>query len=131
MHPWARRMLLALCFDNSQKSQGAKACIASSLGLPDHTDINRHTVSALDREVAKTKSGTTAISLRSVSRHQRRLTALPSIHKLTHTHPAITDDMGQGAGHAFAYHRQLLAAALKSNMQSGKKEVRDQYFGLS
>lgn len=120
--------MLPAMFDKSQKSQGTKTCIASSLGLPDHTDVNRLNLSALKREVAKTKSGTIAIILTWVSANTKA--DLYPYPQYTHTHTAIsdTDGMGQRADHAFAYHGQLLVATLKTSMQSGKKEAKISIF---
>lgn len=107
-------------FVNSQKSQGAKAHIASSSGGP---NINRHNLSALDREAAETK----------------RMGLLPSFLPECQWMPGPPPPplhapcrrwhrcCKQRAGPTLARHRQLLAAT-PDHAQSGKKETRKQTF---
>ena len=85
-----KRMLPAICFDNFQKSHRAKSCLASSWGLPDPTDGNRHNLSALDGEVAKTKSEAAAPASLPECWQTPKPSCSPTPPPPTHTVPSAT-----------------------------------------
>lgn len=119
-------MLPAECFVNPQKFQEAKVHKASSLGLPDHTAISRHNFSALEREAAEAKKmGQLTFLPECKQTPKQTYTPTPNTH--THCHQW---HRWYRTENAFAYHRWLLAAALKTSMQSGNGKPRDLHFGL-
>lgn len=93
-----KRVLPMVCFLNSQKSLGGRAPTASGLGLPDHTDVNRHDLSAWASEAAETKGwdcchdSSLSVS-RCQSRHPPPAHILPAIHQRHRQHR--TESRGQ------------------------------------